>query len=158
VRAVPPEQSLAFSGASRVDLFRLRDDVQTPQKAAAWVRETVKRRPGFWSTTEDFAALYDLWRLWDFRRDAPYSETRFAVKEKRMLERKWSLDRFNCATLVWRAYLEAGSQKLDLSEPNLAFGSGNVVGITTPRLLNRIKPLLIAPDTLALSGKLRPVQ
>lgn len=157
VRAVSPELSLAFAGASRVDLFRFAGDPSIPRRAAAWTRSTVARSPSFWSTTEDFAAIYQLWRLWNFHTDAPFNRARFAAALARLRARKWSLDRFNCATLVWRAFYEAGGPSADLSTPNLAFDSGSVLGITTPALLARVRPVIIVADTLARNGLLRPV-
>ena len=158
VGAVPLSESLGWRNADRVAIFRPNPPLTPAERARAiaWTRETTARGLPFWSVTEDFGLLFRVWLMWDPRLDAPRDPRGFEHVLEALRARKLALDRFDCATLVWRAYWEATHGRVDLSVPNrVAFGG---VGATmSARFLARLRPNFLLPDTFALNGKLEPV-
>ena len=159
IRAVPIEQSLPWRGADAIDIFRLKEGLPPAEREQliGFVRGRVNRGLRFWSTGEEFAALYNVWLQWDQRRDRPLQEGRFRAALDRLQAHKFSLDRFNCATLVWRAYREASNGRVDLSDPNRMEFGGRLATAFTPAFLERVRPYFLGPDALYLSGRLERV-
>ncbi len=65
-------------------------------------------------------------------------------------------DAYDCATLVWHAYLDNTAGHVDLASPNNVVWGG-AAQRESKRLAAAIQPLVILPDSFALSGKLRQV-
>ena len=159
IRAVPIEQALPWREADVIDIFRLKDGLPPSerQQLIGFVRGRVNRGLKFWSTAEEFAALYTVWLQWDQRRDRPVQEARFRAALDRLQAYKLSLDRFNCATLIWRAYWEASEGRIDLGSPNRMEFGGRLATAFTPAFLERVRPYFLGPDALYRSGRLERV-
>ena len=159
IRAVPIEQALPWRGADAVDIFRLQGGLPSSEREelVRFVRGIVNGGSRFWSTGEEFAALYTVWLQWDQRRDRPVQEARFRAALERLQAHKLSLGRFNCATLVWRAYWEASKGRVDLGDPNRMEFAGRLATAFTPAFLERVRPYFLGPDALYLSGRLERV-
>lgn len=153
IAAVPIEESLAWMRI-QTGIFRLKVGLQPAERnrLLAWGRMLANREASFWSVTRDFGSLYRTWLMWDFEKDRPRNSAEFDQQIATLRARLKATDRFDCVTLIWRAYHEATQGRVDLATPNLARfqGAGRSV---TPRFLARIKPVLLAPDTFALSDK-----
>jgi hypothetical protein len=158
IRAVPIEQSLVWR-ADTADIFRLKDGLAPAERAAfvAFLRGVVNRGLKFRSTAEEFSALYNAWLQWDAKHDRPVQEARFQAALDRLHAHKSSLEKFNCTTLVWRAYQEASKGRIDLGDPNRMQFTGRLAGGFTPAFLERLRPYLLGPDAFYLSGRLEKV-
>ena len=156
VGLVPLEQTVIWR-ESRAAIYRLRAGFKPGERQAllAWARTTAAREIPFWSMTDDFGSLFRAWLLWDREHDRPLDRAAFNRLLASMHARTLATDRFNCVTLVWRAFLEATGGRVDLSRPNRALESAGAH--VAPRFLAAIQPALLLPDTLALSGKLELV-
>jgi hypothetical protein len=154
IAAIPIEESLAWMRA-QTGVFRLKTGLRPEERnrLLAWGRTLANREASFWSVTRDFGALYRTWLMWDFEKDQPRNTADFDQQIAMLRARLKATDRFDCVTLVWRAYNDATEGRVDLSTPNEARfqGAGRSV---TPRFLARIKPVLLVPDTFALNEKL----
>jgi hypothetical protein len=70
---------------------------------------------------------------------------------------KYSTSKVICSTLVWRAYYEGTGHAVDLSNPNLMTPQfGSLAGFTLA-FLSQLKPVVIVPQTLAVSPQLSPI-
>ena len=156
VRAVPIERSLSFRDGARTGIFRVQPLLTFSQREAvvAYALSLVNRGLRFWSAADDFGALYRTLLLWDTKRDRPFDELRFHQALDALDRRKTALDRFNCATLVWRSYWEGTQHQIDLSEPNQVKVGGTLQGMATAAFIDRLRSHFVVPDTLYLSGKL----
>jgi hypothetical protein len=154
IAAIPVEESLAWMRL-QTGIYRLPRGLQPGERdrLLAWGRMVANREASFWSVTHDFGALYRTWLMWDFEKDRPRDPAEFDQQIATLRGRRRATDRFDCVTLVWRAYYEATEGRVDLTVPNRASfdGAGRSV---TPRFLARVKLVLIVPDTFALNGKL----
>ena len=156
--AVPLDETLGWRNGDRVDIFRPNPPLTPAERdrAVAWARDTAARGLPFWSLTECFGLLFRAWLMWDTRLDAPRDPRGFEKVLEAFHARKLAVDRFDCVTLVWRAYWEGTHGRVDLSIPNrVTFGG---VGLTmSPRLLARLRPNFLLPDTFSSNGKLEPI-
>ena len=156
--AIGLEETLIWRGGASVDIYRLNHPISFPQRSriAAWAYQRVNQEAAFWSVTQDFGGLFRAWLLWDQRRDQPRDAAESERTLKQMEALKMSPDRLNCTTLVWQAYWRATEHRIDLSHPNrVTFGG--LGARMSPRFLDQLRPFLVLPDTLALTGKLRKV-
>ncbi len=157
VAAVPIEESLGWRAADRVDAFRLAAGLADADRGriVAWARAIAARGLPF-RATGDFGDIYRAWLLWDPKTDRPRDAAEFQRMLDAMRERLTASDSFDCATLVWRAYRDNTAAHIDLGSPNnIAFAGA--VEQESKRLFAALRPLLILPDSFALSGKLRQV-
>jgi hypothetical protein len=87
--------------------------------------------------------------------------TRFNLFLNELNSLKYSTSTFICSTLVWRAYYEGTkgtSQAMDLSNPNLMLPSyGSMTGFTLPFVVVDLRPVLVLPQTIAVSPQLSPI-
>ena len=159
VRAVPIEQTLEWREAQSIDIFRLRGGLSSPDREAvlAFARGVVSRGLKFWTTGEEFAALYAVWLQWDQHRDRPVHAARFQQALNRLQTHKFSMEKFNCATFIWRAYWEGSQERIDLGDPNRMKFGGRLAAAFTPAFLDRVRPYFLGPDSLYLSGRLEQV-
>lgn len=158
IGAMPLERTLTWRNPASVDIYRLVSPLPFAERKriSDWARDRVKANPGFWSVTDDFGVLVHAWLLWDSVHDRPRDETEFSRALQNLLERKTSLERLNCVTLVWQAFWRTMDYRVDLATPNrVTFGG--VGARMSHKFLDRLRPYLIMPDTLALSGKLQKV-
>jgi len=153
VALVTLEESLPWT-AEKVSIYRVRGGLRPGEKRAisGWARSTVARDIPFWTVAEDFGSLFRAWLMWDRDRDCPRDPAEFNRLLATLRARVNSTDRFNCATVIWRAFLDATQGRVDLSQPNRAS-----IAWVTPRFMETIRPVLLIPDTLALSGKLAEI-
>ena len=159
VRAVPIEQTLEWREAQSIDIFRLKGGLSPPDREAvlAFARAVVNRGLKFWTAGEEFAALYAVWLQWDQHRDRPVNAARFQQALDRLQTHKFSLERFNCATFIWRAYREGSHARIDLGDPNRMKFGGRLARAFTPAFLDRVRPYFLGPDSLYRSGRLEQV-
>jgi hypothetical protein len=154
IAAVPIEESLAWT-RSEAGLYRLQGGFRPGERdrLLAWGRTVAHRGLSFWSVTYDFGALYRAWLMWDFEKDRPRDPAEFEAQIAALRARMNATDRFDCVTLVWRAYQEGTHGRVDLGTPNRTTleGAGRSI---TPRFLDAVRTVLIVPDTLVLNGKL----
>jgi hypothetical protein len=157
VAAVPIEQSLAWREADRVDAFRLATGLTNEDRIhiVSWARRTADRGLPF-LVAADFGDIYRAWLLWDTKSDRPHDAAEFQRVLDGLRERLLALDAYDCATLVWHAYRDNTAGRIDLASPNRIAWGGAAEQAST-RFVNALKPLLILPDSFALSGKLRRV-
>jgi hypothetical protein len=153
VSLVALEDCLAWT-ADSVSIYRLRGGFRPGERDAliGWARTTAAREIPFWTLSEDFGTLFRAWMMWDRERDAPRDPAEFARLLTLLKERRNSNRRFNCATVVWRDFLDATHGRVDISEPNRAS-----ISWVTPKFMETIRPVLLIPDTIALSGKLEEI-
>ncbi len=128
VRAVPIEQTLEWHVAKFIDVFRLKGGLPPADREAVlgFARGVVNRGLKFWTTPEEVAALYAVWLQWDAQNDRPFHAVHFQQALDRLRANKFSLDRFNCTTLVWRAFREGSKGRIDLGDPNRLELGGNL--------------------------------
>jgi hypothetical protein len=157
VSALPIEESLAWREADRVDIFRLAAGLSNKDRlrVAQWARRTAARGLPF--RTAEFGDLYRLWLLWDPKTDKPRDSGEFQQLLGEMRGRLESADAYDCATLVWHAYRDNTAEDIDLASPNRV-KFGGAAQRESERLAALLRPLLILPDSFALSGKLRRVE
>ena len=148
VRSVPIEQTLAFHATQKVDFFRLKGGLN-PQEREAILRfagGTVNRGLKFWTASDDFGAIYNVWLQWDQQHDRPFNEAAFKKALDGLRSRMFSDQRFNCTTLVWRAYWEGSKGRIDLADPNRMGLGGQLARAFSAAFLNRVLPDFITPD------------
>jgi len=151
--AVPIEESLSWTSIE-VGLYRLKGGFRLGERdrLLAWGRTVAKRQASYWSVS-NFGSFYRLWLMWDFQQDRPRNPAEFEAQIAALRARMNATDRLDCVALVWQAYLAATRGRVDLAMPNQVkfqgFGS-----FITPRFLDRVRPVVIVPDTFALNGKL----
>jgi hypothetical protein len=156
VAAVGIEQSLAWRKADRVDVYRLdrglgkEDRIQIVE----WARRTAARGLPF--RASEFGDVYRAWLLWDPRSDRPRDAAEFESLTAELRARLHSSDAYDCATLVWHAYLDNTAGHIDVANPNRVMWGG-VMKDTSKRFTAILRPLTILPDSFSLSGKLRRV-
>jgi hypothetical protein len=157
VAAVPIEASLVWRAADRVDAFRLQGGLSSEDRTriVAWARLTAGRGLPFLDTG-DFGDIYRAWLLWDQNSDRPRDAVEFQRILDGLRERLQASDAYDCATLVWHAYRDNTAEHIDLASPNRIDGGG-AMGQVSKGLLTALLPLLILPDSFAMSGKLRRV-
>jgi hypothetical protein len=157
VAAVPIEESLAWREADRVDAFRLATGLTNEDRIhiVSWARRTAARGLPFRGAA-DFGDIYRAWLLWDTKSDRPSDAAEFQSLLEAFRERLLALDAYDCATLVWHAYRDNTAGQIDIASPNRIVWGG-AAGQVSTRFANALKPLLILPDSFALSGKLRQV-
>ena len=156
VAAVPFEQGLAWRDADRVDAFRLVSGLTSQDRIriVSWARQTAARGLPF--RAGEFGDLYRAWLLWDPQRDRPRDKAEFQRLLNELHARLQATDAYDCATLVWHAYLDNTAEHIDLASPNRV-AWGGAAQRESKRLMAALLPLLILPDSFALSGKLRKV-
>jgi hypothetical protein len=156
IRAVPIERTLAWREATSVDIFRLKGGLSPTERDAVldFARGAASRDLKFWTAAEETAALYTVWLRWDVQRDRPLDAVLFQQALDRLRTGKFSLERFNCATLVWRAFLEGSKGRIDFSDPNRIEFGGQLATAFTAAFLERLRPYFFGPDSLFRSGKL----
>ena len=158
VAAVPIEESLAWrEKADRADVFRLAAGLTSGDRAriVAWARQTANRGLPFLSS--EFGDIYRAWLLWDPQQNRPRDATEFENLTAELRARLEERNAFDCATLIWRAYLDNTAAHIDLAQPN-RFTWGGAKQKEIQGLMDALHTLLILPDSLALSGKLRRVE
>jgi hypothetical protein len=157
VAAVPFESSIAFREADRVEAFRLAAGLSNGDRTriVTWARATAARGLPF-RATGDFGDIYRAWLLWDPKTDSPRDAAEFERMLDALRERLTATDSYDCATLVWRAYRDNTAAHIDLATPN-RIALGGAIESESKRLVALLRPLLILPDSFALSGKLRRV-
>lgn len=156
VAAVPIEESLGWRDADRVDAFRLASGLtsQDRTRIVSWARRTAARGLPF--RAGEFGDLYRAWMLWDPRNDRPRDAAEFQRLLEELRQRLKDSDSYDCATLVWHAYLDNTAQHIDLASPNRV-DWGGAAQRESKRLAEVLHPLVILPDSFSLSGKLRRV-
>jgi hypothetical protein len=127
---------------------------QDRTRIVAWARQTAARGLPF--RAGEFGDLYRAWLLWDPQRDRPRDPAEFQRILKELRARLQASDAYDCATLVWHAYLDNTAEHIDLASPNRVAWQG-AAQRESKRLMAALLPLLILPDSFALSGKLRKV-
>ena len=157
VAAVPIEQSLAWREADRVDAFRLVTELTSDDRIhiVSWARRIATRGLPFLAAG-DFGDLYRAWLLWDTKTDRPRDAAEFRLLLDSLHERLLASDAYDCATLVWHAYRDNTAERIDLASPNRIVWGGAAERVSA-RFADALKPVLILPDSFALSGKLRRV-
>jgi hypothetical protein len=157
VAAVPIEESLVGREADRVDVFRLAAGLGNDDRTRilAWARATAARGLPF-QGAGDFGDIYRAWLLWDAKHDRPRDAAAFQSVLHDLRQRLLAADAYDCATLVWHAYRDNTAAHIDLANPNRLAWSGAAEQVGK-RFLAALQPLLILPDSFALSGKLRRV-
>ena len=84
--------------------------------------------------------------------------TRFNLFLNELNDLKYSTSTFICSTLVWRAYYEGTSHGVDLSNPNLMLPSyGSMAGFAPAFVIVDLRPVLVLPQTIAVSPQLSPI-
>jgi hypothetical protein len=156
IAIVPIQESVVWLEADRLDIFRPTGGLQRGDRARIvdWARRTAARGLPF--RTNELGDLYRAWLLWDPVADKPRDEEEFASIVNELRDRLQASDSYDCATLVWHAYLDNTSQHIDLAAPNRVTWRGAAVN-ESPRFRDILHPLVILPDSFALSGKLRRV-
>lgn len=156
VAAVTIEQGLSWRGADRVDLFRLDGGLESEDqiKIVEWARRTAARGLPF--RASEFGDVYRAWLLWDPRSDRPRDAAEFERLLAELRARLQASDAYDCATLVWHAYLDNTARHIDLASPNRVTWGGALKNVSG-RFAATLHPLAIVPDSFALSGKLRRV-
>jgi hypothetical protein len=156
IAAVPIEESLAWRIADRVDVFRLPGDLAPDDRAriVEWARRTANRGLPF--RTSEFGDIYRAWLLWDPKTDKPRDAAEFDRLIEDLRARLQATDAYDCATLVWHAYLDNTAGRIDLANPNRVTWAGAMKN-ESRRFEAILHPLVIVPDSFALSGKLRRV-
>jgi hypothetical protein len=156
VAAVPIEETLTRRDADRVDVFRLAGGLAGEDRAriVTWARQTAARGLPFRDAA--FGDLYRAWLLWDQKHDRPRDAAEFDLLLQELRRHLQATDAFDCATLVWHAYLDNTAAHIDLASPNRVQWGG-AAQQESKRLAELLHPLVILPDSFALSGKLRRV-
>jgi hypothetical protein len=156
VGAVVVEQSLAWRKADRVDVFRLNGGLRSEDriKIVDWARRTAARGLPF--STSEFGDVYRAWMLWDPKGDRPRDAAEFERLMAELRARLQASDAYDCATLVWHAYLDNTTHHIDVASPNRVTWGGAMKN-ASERFAAVLHPLAILPDSFALSGKLRRV-
>jgi hypothetical protein len=157
VAAVPIEESLAWREADRVDVFRLAGGLRSGDRSriVSWARRTAARGLPF-RGAGDYGDIYRAWLLWDPQSDRPRDAAEFQRLLDGLRERLPTEDAYDCATLVWHAYRDNTAARIDLASPN-RIEWGGAAGRVSKGLMTALQPVLILPDSFALSGKLRRV-
>lgn len=160
VRSVPIEESLAWRTAQKIDLLRVNGGLgpRDRESILRFAKGLVNRELKFWSASDDFGAVYSMWLQWDPQHDRPLNPVRFQKALDGLRARKFSDQRFNCTTLVWRSYWEGSQGQIDLAAPNRMTLGGQFAHAFTPAFLGRVLPDFLTPDSLYRSGKLIPVE
>lgn len=158
VAAVTIEESLGWRDADRVDLFRPAEPLSDADltRLTTWARVIAARGMPFRSTG-DFGDIYRLWLLWDPKLEQPRDAAEFDRMLAALRERLTVTDSYDCATLVWHAFRDNTAAHIDLASPN-RIQLGGAGQQESKRLIEILRPLLIVPDSFALSGKLRRVE
>jgi len=156
IAAVPIQESVVWSEAERLDIFRLTGGLESGDRAriVEWARRTAARGLPF--RTAELGDIYRAWLLWDPHTDKPREPDEFASIVDELRHRLQTPDSYDCATLVWHAYLDNTAAHIDLAKPNRATWRG-AAGSESERFRAILQPLIILPDSLALSGKLQQV-
>jgi hypothetical protein len=156
VAAVPIQESLVWRNGDRVDIFRLAGKLESGDRARilAWARRTATRGLAF--RTTELGDIYRAWLLWDPNADKPRDADEFASIVGELRGRLQTSDAYDCATLVWHAYLDNTAQHIDLASPNRVV-LGGAMKNESQRLQAILQPLIVLPDSFALSGKLQRV-
>jgi len=156
VAAVPIEESLAWREADRVDVFRLATGLASEDRTriVAWARRTAARGLPF--RDAEFGDIYRAWLLWDPKNDRPRDAAEFERLIGELRARLQASDAYDCATLVWHAYLDNTAAHIDLASPNRVKWGG-AIERESKRLAAVLQPVIVLPDSLSLSGKLRRV-
>jgi len=159
IRAVPIEQTLEWRVAKFIDVFRLKGGLSPTDREGVlgFARGVVNRGLKFWTTAEEVAALYAVWVQWDPQSGRPFNAVHFQQALDRLRANKFSVERFNCTTLVWRAFREGSKGRIDLGDPNRLELGGNLATAFTPAFLQLLRPYFLGPDTLYRSGKIEKV-
>jgi len=118
----------------------------------AWARRTAARGLPF-QEAGNFGDIYRAWLLWDPKRDRPRDAAEFQHLLDGLRRRLLATDAYDCATLVWHAYRDNTAGHIDLASPN-RIAWGGAAERESKRLVAALQPLLILPDSFALSGKL----
>ena len=156
VATVTIEQGLAWRTADRVDLFRIDGGLGSEDRIriVEWARRTAALGLPF--RTSEFGDVYRAWLLWDPRTDRPRDAAEFKKVLAELRARLQASDTYDCATLVWHAYLDNTAHHINLASPNRAVWRG-ALGNVSGHFAAALRPLAILPDSLAFSGKLRRV-
>jgi len=156
VAAVPIDESLAWREADRVDVFRLATGLASEDRTriVAWARRTAARGLPF--RDAEFGDIYRAWLLWDPKNDRPRDAAEFERLIGELRARLQASDAYDCATLVWHAYLDNTAAHIDLASPNRVKWGG-AIERESKRLAAVLQPVIVLPDSLSLSGKLRRV-
>lgn len=160
VRSVPIEDSLVYTRGQRVAIYRPAMPLSPSQMEAtlSFLRTAVRSGARYWNADEDFSLMYEAWTLWNPKAAAPANTRKFRHVLDQMRDRKFSTERFTCASLVWRAYWTGTGGQLDLAAPNRASIGGRLGNAVSAEFLARVAPYYVSPDSLMLSGKLQEIQ
>jgi hypothetical protein len=156
VAVVPIQESLVWRNGERVDIFRLAGGLDSHDRARIleWARRTAARGLPF--RTAELGDIYRAWLLWDPDTDNPRDADEFASIVDELRGRLQTSDAYDCATLVWHAYLDNTAQHIDLANPNRVAWGGAMKN-ESQRFQAILHPLIVLPDSFALSGKLQRV-
>jgi len=156
VAVVPIQESLVWRNGERVDIFRLAGGLDSHDRARIleWARRTAARGLPF--RTAELGDIYRAWLLWDPDTDNPRDADEFASIVDELRGRLQTSDAYDCATLVWHAYLDNTALHIDLANPNRVAWGGAMKN-ESQRFQAILHPLIVLPDSFALSGKLQRV-
>ncbi|HLG96024.1 MAG TPA: hypothetical protein VKX49_06910 [Bryobacteraceae bacterium] len=156
VATVAIEESLAWRKADRVDVYRLDGALgsEDRNRILQWARRIAARGVTF--RASEVSDYYRAWLWWDPKHDRPRQAGEFNRVIAELRGRLEATDAYDCATLVWHAYLDNTAGRVDLARPNRVQWRGAMKNVSE-RFLATLNPLVILPDSLALSGKLRRV-